>query len=185
MSEHEDDATQIIRPTGEKSILDLLKADYDEVASVKDVYIPVVGWERSGLAIRYRLPESGVELDAIARKVQQQFTRNERYKRGFYTAVDTMIKLCDGLYVKHPEDPTIWVELDPQERGMPLDLGDGEELSSIFGWNGQVGGARDVVNKLFGGNEMAILSHCEKLQRWMIDTKADLNVELWQVNLEQ
>jgi hypothetical protein len=167
-----------------KNILDLLKADYSEIVSQKDVYIPIVGWEKSGLAIRYRLPESGKELDAIQRRVNQQYDKKERYDRGFFTAVDTMIRLCEGLYVKHPEDPSVWVELDPKETGRPLDLGDGEELSPILGWNGAPASARDVVKRLFGNNEMAILAHSEKLQRWMMDTNADLSTELWQVTFE-
>lgn len=195
MSEHEDE-TQIFdtgdspvpeddgHPAGQKSILDLLKADYKDVAETKEVYIPVAGWERTGLSVRYRLPTSGVELDAIARKVNQQYNRNDRYNRGFFTAVDTMIMLCDGLYIKHPDDPSQWVELDPNENGAPLDFGDGEELSSIFGWNGNVSSARDVVKRMFGNNEMSILDHCGKLQRWMVDTKTDITTELWQLSTE-
>lgn len=180
MSSSEEDQ----HPTGDKSILDLLKADYKELAEHKDVTIPIAGWERSGLAIRYRLPDSGIELDAVARKVNQQFPRQEQYKRGYFTAVDTMIRLCEGLYFKHPEDASIWVELDPKETGAPLDLGDGEELSPIFGWNGGVSSARDVVKKLFGGNEIAVLNHATQLQRWLTDTKADLGTQLWDQNVD-
>lgn len=167
-------------PISDKSILDVLKADYDDIAGDKSVYIPIVGWEKSGLAIKYRHPHSGKELDAVARTVYREISKDQRYSRGITLAIDTMIRLNEGLYVK-PAGVDDYVELDPEERGRPYDLGDGEKLSSIFGWNGEVSTSRDVVRKLFGGNELAIGAHSEKLQRWLMNTKADLDTEIWQM----
>jgi hypothetical protein len=170
----------VTHPVSDKSIVDLLKQDYEDVATDHIVYLPITGWERTGLAIKYRHPHSGVELDAVARKVFQEIPRNEQYNRGFAVALDTIIKLNEGLYVKPPGAKN-YVELDPEEAGRALDLGDGEKLSPIFGWNGEVKSARDVVRKLFGNNHLSIIAHSEKLQRWLVDTKADLNTEIWQM----
>lgn len=166
-------------PAGDKSILELLKADYQEIAAIKDVHIPIIGWERTGLALRYRLPESGAELDRIARKVFQEVPKNDQYRRGYTIAMDTMIAMHEGLYVK-PSGIPDYVELDPEERGMPLTLADAEELSVIFGWDANsITTARQVLRKLFSNNDMALINHAEKFQRWMVDTKTDINTELW------
>jgi len=168
-------------PAGDKSILDLLKVDYEEILAIKDVYIPITGWERTGLAIKYRLPESGAELDRIARKVFQEVPKKDQFKRGLFIAMDTMIRLQEdnGLFVK-PPGVDDYVQLDPSEQGRALELADAEELSVIFGWkDNEVTTARQALKKLFGNNDIAIVTHAEKLQHWLVDTKADITTELW------
>lgn len=178
------DDNVVQHPTSDRSIIDLLKQDYTEIANIKDVYIPIKGWERSGLALKYRLPHDGRELDALARKVQLEVTdKKDTYGRNFKIAMDTMIRLNEGLFVRHPSEPDVYVELDPEETGSALDLGNGDKLSPIFGWNGEVNSARDVVRMLFNNNDLAIIAHAEKLNRWLMDTKADLSTEIWQGEL--
>lgn len=177
-------AVDIEHSTSNRSILDLLKEDYQELKDIKDVTIPIIGWEKTGLAIKYRLPESGAELDTLARKVFQEVNKKDRYGRNFKIAMDTMIHLNEGLYVK-PRGIEDYIELDPSETGSPMVLADGEELSVIFGWDGEVRTARDVVRKLFNNNDLAIINHAEKLNRWLVDTKVDLNVELWELGEAQ
>lgn len=166
-------------PASDKSVLDLLKQEYQEVASEKEVYIPVRGYEKTGLAIKYKLPKSGRELDDIARKVQRQFDKSDRYNIGLAVAIDTMVHLCEGLYVR-PAGFEEYIQLDPKETGIPVTLRDGDELSEIFSWNGEVDTARKAVRKLFGNKDFALLDHSEKLQRWLIDSKADLETEVWE-----
>jgi hypothetical protein len=158
------------------SVIDLLKQDVEEISQVEDVYIPVKGYERTGLAIRYHLPERHKELDTIANKVNREFKDN--YSRNLHIGIDTMVYLCSGLYVKHPEPGTDeWVELDPQETGEPVHFD--TRLAGILGWD-DVSTARQVVKRLFGGNELAINVHAERLNRWLANTKADINQEFWQ-----
>jgi hypothetical protein len=144
--------------------------------------IPLVGFEKAGLRVKYRMPESGKELDGIARKVIRE--HKDTFSRNLYTAIDTMIILCEGLFVLpvadleldgQPEEPQ---PLDPDNSGEPARYD--EKLAEIMGFS-DTSTAREVVRKLFGGNDMAIIAHAEKLSRWLANTKADLNVEFWQL----
>lgn len=163
------------------SIVDLLKQDVAELESVEEVYIPVKGFEKTGLAVKYHLPDKGKELDDIARKVQREF--KDDYSRNLYIGIDTMLKLCSGLYVKSQEaisddNPEGWVELDPNNIGEPVRFD--ERLAETLGWK-ELKTARAVVRRLFAGNELAINAHAERLNRWLANTKADVSLEFWQL----
>lgn len=157
------------------SLVDLIQQDLDELASNEETFIPFIGHERTGLAGKYLLPDSGKMLDDIQRKVERE--TKDKYLRGLNAAIDTMIALCDGLYVK-PPGVDEYVMLDPQEHGIPVRF-DGR-MAEILGIDGS-SPARSVVKKIFAGNEMAVMSHAEKLARWLNNTKADLTTELWQL----
>lgn len=159
----------------DESIVDLIQADFDELAANVDVFIPIIGYEKSGLAVKYHLPETGKQLDAIARKVNAE--TKDPYYRNLNTSIDTMILLCDGLYVK-PAEVEDYVMLDPQETGSPVRF-DGR-TAEIFG-AAVDSPARAVVRKIFDSNEMAMLNHAERLARWLNNTKADLTTEIWQL----
>jgi hypothetical protein len=123
------------------------------------------------------MPESGKELDNIARKVARD--HKDVFNRNLYTAMDTMIILCIGLYVQPPEvdEP---VELDPQEMGEPVRFD--YRLGEIVGiTDPEEAKSRVVLRKLFGNNDFAVIAHAEKLNRWLANVKADLNVEFWQL----
>jgi hypothetical protein len=191
LSSHDDEAETVIlrkdefgddgpRMFSEPSMIDLLKQDLQELTEHQDVYIPISGYEKTGLAVRYRLPENGKELDAIGRKVMRE--HKDQFSRNLYIAMDTMIVLCLGLYVRPPDLTDEYVELDPELEGSPVHFD--YRLGSILGMD-ESGTARQVVKKLFGGNELAIINHAEKLNRWLMNTKADLSLELWQVGESQ
>lgn len=165
-----------MRPFSESSLMDAVRQDYQELVATKDTYISVVGYSSTGLSIRYRLPTSGKELDAVANKVFRQ--TKDSYDRNIGIAIDTMLLLCMGLYVKHPDEDNVYVELDPTLEGSPV--GFDERLATAMQWE-NMETARQIVRKLFNGNDMAILNHAEKLNRWMMNTKADLTTEMWQV----
>jgi hypothetical protein len=164
------------------SYIDLLRQEYQELIDSEDVMIPIMGFERVGLRAKYRMPESGKELDNIARRVAREFKDN--FSRNLYTAIDTMIILCEGMYVLPIAEldlegnPTEPQPLDPENMGEPARYD--QKLAEIMGFTG-TNSAREVVRKLFGKNDMAIVSHAEKLSRWLTNTKADLNVEFWQL----
>lgn len=181
--ESESESEEVTHPTSEPSIVDLLQQDLQDIQERKDVFIPILGYEKTGLQARYRMPESGKELDNIARKVSRQYP--DQYSRSIYTAIDTMINLCMGLYVKPPdlEEVTDPVELDPKSTGQAACFD--QYLASILSFNGAGDmRARQIVKRLFGGNDAAIMNHAERLNRWLMNTKADLNAEMWQLSGE-
>lgn len=170
-------------PFQEASFVDLIKQDLNELAEATDVLIPIKGYEHSGLQVKYTLPENGKELDNITRRVER--THKTKYDRQLYMIVDTMIHLCQGIYVQPPGDESITdpVELDPEMIGEPVRFD--ERLAKTIGMpvNGDQHspGARAVVFYLFRNNDLAIMDHGERLNRWLMNTKADLNAELWQL----
>lgn len=160
------------------SIVDLIQQDISEIEASSDVYIPIRGYEKSGLAAHYRLPESGKQLDSIAQKVMRE--TKDQYERNLRIAIDTMIALCDGLYVR-PEGVDDYVMLDPEEKGEPLSFNDTSSLGPLIGYTDDSPTVRGLVKRLFRGNDVALISHAEKLGRWMSDTKTDIETEYWQM----
>jgi hypothetical protein len=165
-------------PFSTPSIVDMFKQEQEELASAKSVFIPVRGYEKTGLQIRYKMPGSGKELEMVVNKVNRQ--HRDAYSRNLYSAMDMMIHLCDGLFVQ-PEGVPEPVMLDPDEVGEPC--GFDTTLAQMLGMdlNSDDTTARAVVTKLFGGNELAVMTHAFDLNRWLQNTKADLNLEIWQV----
>lgn len=174
-SEEVDTPVVISKEAGGNSLVDLIKADLQEAAKNVDVYISVAGREKSGLAFKYHLPETGKVIDEIGKKVERE-SKDEFY-RALNTTMDTIIHLCEGIYVK-PPGVTDYVMLDPQEAGFPVKFDD--RMAEIVGLQ-QGATARSILKKIFGGNDMAIMSHGERLSRWLNNTNADLEKELWQV----
>lgn len=175
----DDDSTSPVRSLEPKgSILDVIRAEQEELASSKSQYISVAGYEKAGMKILYRRPADGKELTSIGKKVTAQF--KDLYSRNLYVAVDTMIALCEGIYVQ-PEDVEEPVMLDPDELGYPVQFD--ERLAEIIGMRETDPDydARGVVRRLFGGNDIAIISHSEKLSRWLANSKADVESEMWEV----
>jgi hypothetical protein len=162
-------------PFSEASIADLLQADMAELAATKEVFIPIKGYERSGIQACYHLPAKGKELNDIGRKVEREFKDN--YSRNLAIAIDTMIHLCSGIYCQ-PEGVPEPVMLDPDNTGAPV--GFDQDLAKLMGIEGETQSARQVVRRLFNNNDLAIISHAEKLQRWLQNTKADVSLEIWQ-----
>jgi len=176
--EPDDDAAPVEgfseHPASPPSYVDLLRKDFDELQAADTVYIKVPGYESSGLQVKYHSPDSGAELNDIARKVQRE--EKDVYARNIKVAMDTMIYLCDGLYVQ-PIDVDEPVMLDVQEVGEPVRFD--YRLCESLNWPLDLT-SRGIVRKLFDGNDMALLSHAEKLNRWLMDRKANLDLELWQ-----
>jgi hypothetical protein len=159
-------------PFRENSLIEQLRADNRELVENPEVFIPIPGYTRTGLQARYHLPESGKEIEAITRKVFRE--HRDTFSRNLYVSMDIMIRLCAGLYVQPPDsdDP---VEFDPQLVGAPVQYD--ERLAEVLGIDPESVTARGVVRKLFGGNDLAIVAHAEKLDRWLRNTKADLTTD--------
>lgn len=165
-------------PFGGSSLLDQFRSDLQELEAIQDVLIPVKGYGRTNISIKYRLPDSGKELDMIARKVERQ--TKDRFQRTLEIAMDTMIHLCIGIYVNPNSELPEPVELDPNRTGSACLFDDTlAEMMSME--NPKTVPARSVLKRLFGGQDLAIMEHAGKLNRWLMDTKADLEVEFWQL----
>jgi hypothetical protein len=167
---------QSLTPEAPDSLVDQIRGELEELSEIQEVFIPVVGYSQSRLQVKYRMPESGKEIDLIGQKVSRE--TKDRYNRNLLIAMDMMIHLCAGLYVQ-PDGAEEPVELDPQELGEPVYFD--ERLAEIIGLNGGSGSARIVLRKLFGNHDLAILNHSEKLSRWLANNKADLERELWEM----
>jgi len=165
-----------LAPGADFSILDTFKQELQELASAEFVHIPVKGYEQTGLTIKYRMPDSGQELERLSRQVMRQ--QKDTYSRNLMISMDTMIYLCEGLYVQ-PQGVEEPVMLDPNETGEPCRF-DGY-LARIMGMNGAPESPRAILKRLFGGNDLAVIDHAERLNRWLQNTKADLNAEIWQL----
>jgi hypothetical protein len=182
--EHDNDETAPVLPLetegspfSDFSLIDTFKSELDELVSAESVNIPVKGYERTGLQIKYHMPENGRELDNLSRTVSKQYTG--AYDKNLAIAIATMVHLCDGLYVQ-PDNIPEPVMLDPEETGYPCQFDN--RLADIMGMeNGEPRGQRQIVRRLFGNNDLAILSHAERLSRWLQNTKADVQSELWQL----
>lgn len=160
---------------GGTSVVDLLKQDLKDITKTREVYISVAGYDKSGLMVKYRLPEDSKELAQIAEKVEKQY--KTVFERNLYTIMDTMIVLCEGLYVQ-PNGVDQPVMLDQENAGFPVRFD--ERLAGYIGMNGDAEkSARNVMRKLFDNREFAIISHGEKLNRWLASTKADAESEFW------
>lgn len=181
MSEHE---TEIQTPVGAASdeparsvsYVDLLKQDMQALTEAEEVFIKVPGYGKSGLQIKYRLPESGAELDKIARKVNRE--EKDTFKRNLLNAIDMMIHLCEGLYVQPGDEPEP-IPFDPEGTGEPVFFDAG--LAGVLNMNGtDAMRGRSIVKRLFNNNDFAIVNHAERLNRWLMDTSANLDQEFWQ-----
>lgn len=159
---------------GGHALVDLIQHDLAELANAKDIIIPIKGYETSGLAVKYRMPEKGKELDDIGTKVEK--LNKDRYYQSLWTGVDIMIYLCEGLYVK-PDDVEEYIMLDPEEFGEPVRF-DGR--MAVLTGLAENTPSRQIVRRVFGNNDMAVLAHFERLNRWLTNTKADIDKELWQ-----
>ena len=184
MSEHEPEHDTVIQtpveplsdePVRSVSYVDLLKQDMQALTEHEEVFIKVPGYEKSGLQVKYRLPENGMELDKIARKVNREY--KETFQRNLYNAIDMMIYLCEGLYVQPAGEPEP-VPFDPEGRGQPAYFDD--SIAGVLNMNGTELRSRNIVKKLFNNNDFAIVNHAERLNRWLMDTSANLEVEFWQ-----
>jgi len=167
---------QPLHPGADFSVLDTFKQELQELTSAESVHIPVKGYEQTGLTIRYRMPDSGQELERLSRQVMRQ--QKDTYNRNLMISMDTMIYLCEGLYVQ-PEGVEEPVMLDPDETGEPCKFD--RTLATLMGMNGNPESPRTILKRLFGDNDLAVIDHAERLNRWLQNTKADLNAEIWQL----
>jgi hypothetical protein len=159
------------------SALAALAQQRNALATTRETYLPIPGYERSGIAlyVKYRLVD-GDEIAKIGRKVTGEFRRSQAYERQLWASVDVMIAGCEGLFV----------DLGDRKK-IPLKTNAGTEVSGFnadlaeaLGFAGEINPnqpARSVVLGVFGGNMVALQQHALLLGRWMSDTTADVTQE--------
>jgi len=158
---------------GAGSLLDALVAQRDELATHRDTFLPVPGYESSGFTLyaHYRLLD-GEEIAKIGSRVQREFSRKQVYERNLYAAIDVMISSCQGFWAETPEGERIQLT----NGDMPI-LGYGLDLAQAMKFEDEIEPsqpARSVVLALFVNNIVAIQTHSIMLGRWMGDTSTDV-----------
>jgi hypothetical protein len=158
------------------SLLDALAARRDEIAVNNEIYLPIPGYDVSGITLlaRYRLL-SGEELEGIGRKVVKQYSKSQRYERTLYGSIDVMVNACTGIFY----------EMDGQRKqlttndGTPID-GFDENLAEALQFEADT--ARQCVLGVFCGNVVSLQTHNLMLGRWMSDTSIDVMSEMLEGN---
>jgi len=166
-------------PAHNGSLLDALAAQRDELATNREVYMPIPGYEREAMTLmaKYRLLD-GEELAKIGVRVQRQFTKRQFYERNIYAAIDIMIESCVGLFVEMPDGGKIQLENEGRKIiGYNEDLAEALKFTDEIDPNQQ---ARSVVLGLFANNIVALQQHSILLGRWMGDTSTDATMDFFE-----
>lgn len=174
VDETRDEATPLLHEIEEEadapnSLMEQLRAKREEIASTRDVFIPITGYEVVGLQARYNLLERP-QIVEIGNKVLKE--TKDRSERQMLILIDTIIQATEGFYTQRTGDS------DP----VPLEDDAGNhvrlwgQLAQYLG--GQSATARDALHFVFGNNEFAIGGHGIVLNRWMGNTSIDVDSEL-------
>lgn len=158
-----------------ENIWEQLARAREDIESNKEAYIRVPGYAEKGLPLyaKYRLL-SPDELKTITNGVKNI---KDRWERNYSAAVDTLVRAFEGFYLDNvgEEDPKKFNALTLN--GEPVD-GFTVEVANRFGIPlGPDASARSVVLGIFGGNQIAVAQHSQRLQRWMGNTEVDVNEE--------
>lgn len=155
---------------GPQSLMEQLRARREEVASTKETFIPVPGYEEVGLQVQYRLMDRP-EVEKIGRKLRKQGVK-DRGQFQMLALVDVIIAATEGFYVQIGGHTA------------PLTYGDDgphitrwEKLAEFLGYNGDGQTARDALYWCFAGNEFAVGNHGITLNRWFGNTGSEVDAE--------
>lgn len=146
------------------SVMEALRAQHQESLrdNTTDLDIPTMN---GMLVARYHLMTSK-EVEIISAKTMREF-RDSRADVALFTNIDGLIKSCEELFYRNPDGETTPLAqfFGPDAPPVTYDerLAEFLELSAT--------GAREVVMNVFANNEMAILDHGRRLQRWMVNAR--------------
>lgn len=167
---HEEATDQVARNPLMQSMMDKLRAEREaEAPDTADINIP--GYHELFVA-RYKVIPGRIVSD-LGKRAQRQF--QEEHERNLWATVDLIIAANIGLYYRNfdIDDPDKQlVPLDPEhEVGDPAAVAvtfSDPSTATLLGVDTQT--ARDLVYKVFGENDTAIMAHGILLSRWMADT---------------
>lgn len=168
----EETTGEIESKPGGSSVMDLLRHRRQLRAQeiTHDIDIPGYGGD---LFARYHLID-GKQLNAIASRIQK--TERDPAGRNLLASVDVMVAACDGLYARDRGVERGLHEILGEETPVRYDV----RLAQFLGFEGELGDAptaRGVVLALFNGNDLAVMSHSSRLQRWTMGAENELDEE--------
>lgn len=170
MEENETDVLVDQQP----NLLEQLAAVRAETADDHETFITIPGYESSGITLmaKYRLL-SGQEVERIAKKAMGK-NRKRNFEVGLQAAMDTMAHACVGIYIQRDEDPEpvpLTLGGDPILNYGDPKLKEGLKLTDFANTT------RKVIIEVFCNNELAVMNHSIKLQRWFGNTNSELDDE--------
>ena len=157
----EDEPDEPARPD---SLLERLREDRRALASAESTTIEIPGYDGE-LVCRYRLMEAS-ELEKIARKA----AKLPRERRNLAVTMDSLSASCiEFETVDHRNGGAAGTLAE--NGGDPIRYDD--RLAEALGYTAK--SAREAVLGLFGGNEIAVLTHGAQLARWWSDASEDVD----------
>lgn len=158
-----------------ESPLDVFAAKHRELAAIKDVDIPIPGYDKAPpiLMIRYRLIE-GSEAARMGDKIKRE--TKDQWQRQILMSVDTFITTCVGFYFDDGSGKARPLTYNGEhlvrfDRDLAEALGFADELPDEIT-------ARKVAFSLFNNNDAAIVQHSQILNAWFADTSLDVQADL-------
>ena len=157
-----------LEPVGgvQRTIMDRLRAQRDEQTRDVTCFITVPGY-KGLMKAEYNVLDS-TEMTMIGRKIQRQY--KDDGDRQINAIMDILIRANQGLYFVE-EDGGL-TAIDPDEAGYPLKYSD-PRTAQYFGFESAT--ARQSLLGVFQHNEMSLLAHGMKLNRWYEDTSKDVD----------
>ena len=176
MSEVNDEVTQVgiadvVASDGAPdSLFEQLRQAREATAEDTDMFLAIPGYKEKGIHLyaKYQLLD-GTALARIGRKVQHI---KDRWQRNLLAATDTIVASCTGMYVDLEEEGNEEGYTQLTADGTPIN-GYSDELAAKM--NIQSNSARGVVFGMFAGNELAVVQHSMRLQRWMGNTNLSVD----------
>ena len=157
----EDDPDDPARPD---SLLERLREDRLALASAESTTIEIPGYDGE-LVCRYRLMEAS-QLEKIARRA----AKLPRERRNLAVTMDSLSAACiEFETVDHRNGGAIGTLAENGDDPIRYD----DRLAEALGYTAK--SAREAVLGLFGGNEIAVLTHGAQLARWWSDASEDVD----------
>jgi hypothetical protein len=150
----------------QRTIMDRLRAQRDAQTQDVTCFITVPGY-KGLMKAEYSVLDS-TEMTMIGRKIQRQY--KDDGDRQINAIMDILIRANQGLY--YVEEDNSLTHIDPDNSGDPLTYGD-PRTAEYFGFDSET--ARGSLLGVFQFNEMSLLAHGLKLNRWYEDTSKDVD----------
>jgi|SRR5215472_13993678 len=148
------------------NIMDRLRAVRDAQTADTTCFIVVPGY-KGLLKAEYCVLDS-TEMTMIGRKIQRQF--KEDGDRQINAIMDILIRANRGLYFV--EEDGALTPIDPEDNGRALTYSD-PRTATFFNFESDT--ARTSLLGVFQFNEMSLLAHGLKLNRWYEDTSREVD----------
>ena len=151
-------------PARPDSLLERLREDRLALASAESTTIEIPGYDGE-LVCRYRLMEAS-QLEKIARRA----AKLPRERRNLAVTMDSLSAACiEFETIDHRNGGDAGKLAENGDDPIRYD----DRLAEALGYTAK--SAREAVLGLFGGNEIAVLTHGAQLARWWSDASEDVD----------